>query len=187
MMMSWFIAMQCHWYYSGYQFAWTEDDSLVAAITGSSSFVKPLLMVWDTDKREFYPLQNDSELTAKLITTFLLDVSKQKIKPQVAATNYLDLLENFISMTYGVCWTMYVHRPLMTLGTVIMLLLGLYLFLCVPKKPDKKPRPRRNKRSGREKNATETISPDTTDDEPRRRNVNRTSDNNDPIEDAHSN
>ena len=82
---------------------------------------------------------------------------------------------------------MYVHRPLMTLGTVIMLLLGVYLFLCVPKKPDKKPRPRRNKRSGREKNATETISPDTTDDEPRRRNVNRTSDNNDPIEDAHSN
>ena len=82
---------------------------------------------------------------------------------------------------------MYVHRPLMTLGTVIMLLLGLYLFLCVPKKPNKKPRPRRNKRSGRERNTAETISPDTTDDEPRRRNVNRTSDNNDPIEDAHSN
>ena len=74
----------------------------------------------------------------------------------------------------------------MSVATVIMLLLGVYLFLCFPKKPNKKPQPCRNKRSGREKNTVEIVSPDTADDEPRRQNVNRTSDNNDPIEDAHS-
>ena len=85
---------------------------------------------------------------------------------------------------------MYVHRPLLSLVTVIMLLLGTYLFFCGPKKQEgkrRRQRPRRRKEYTRE-TEVENVPAGTAENEPRRRNVNRTNiDNNIDEEDTHAN
>ncbi|XP_065913582.1 protein disulfide-isomerase TMX3-like isoform X2 [Dysidea avara] len=176
-------------FHSGYQFAWTEDDSLITAITGSPPSSKPLLLVWDTEKREFYHFKGDGEFTAKAVTAFLLDVSKQNIKPQPAAANQVRSLEDYISLAYGMCWAMYTHRPILSIMAVIMPLVGIYLFFCGPKKRDpiKRHRPLRNQRQRQrqetDKPSTETIPASTSESQARRRTVDRTSDSN--TEDLH--
>ena len=89
---------------------------------------------------------------------------------------------------------MYIHRPFLSLVTVIMPLLGIYLFLCGPKKkPAKKSRALRNNRQHQRRQEpdraeVETMSAGTPENEARRRNVNRTrNDENDNIEDPYTN
>ena len=87
---------------------------------------------------------------------------------------------------------MYVHRPLLSLVTVIMLLLGIYLFFFGPKKQEgkrRRQRPRQRKEYTRE-TKVENVPAGTAENEPRRRNVNRTNIDNDIddiAEDTHAN
>ena len=78
---------------------------------------------------------------------------------------------------------MYIHRPFLSLVTVIMPLLAIYLLFCGPKKrPAKKSRPLRNRpqhprqESNRAEVDPETVSATASDSGARRRNINRTSD-----------
>lgn len=88
---------------------------------------------------------------------------------------------------------MYIHRPFLSLITVVMPLFGIYLLFCGPKKkPAKKTRVLRNRQHQRRQETdraeVETVSAGTPENEARRRNVNRTSnDDNDNIEDPHTN
>lgn len=82
---------------------------------------------------------------------------------------------------------MYVHRPFLSLFAVMMPLLGVYLLLCGPKKrPAKKRRALRNRQHRQQQESDraqmETIAAGAPENETRRRNVNRTSD--DDIEDT---
>ena len=87
---------------------------------------------------------------------------------------------------------MYVQRPLLSLVTVIMLLLGIYLFFFGPKKQEgkrRRQRPRRRKEYTRE-TEVENVPAGTAENKPRRRNVNRTNIDNDIddiAEDTHAN
>ena len=83
---------------------------------------------------------------------------------------------------------MYVQKPLLSLVTVIMLMLGTYLFFCGPKKKEEKRsrelrKPRRRRQHVNEAEV-ETVPAGTAENEPRRRNVNRTSDDSDTAEDT---
>lgn len=84
---------------------------------------------------------------------------------------------------------MYIHRPFLSLMAVVMPLLGFYLFLCGPKKqPARKPRNRRHQqRQESDRAQVETISAGTPENKARRRDVNRINDDNDNIEDVHTN
>ena len=81
------------------------------------------------------------------------------------------------------------QKPLLSLVTVIMLMLGTYLFFCGPKKKEEKRsrelrKPRRRRQHVNEAEV-ETVPAGTAEnDEPRRRNVNRTSDDSDTAEDT---
>ena len=89
---------------------------------------------------------------------------------------------------------MYTHRPFLSLVTVMMPLLGIYLLLCGPKKKLEKKsrglrsRQRRQRQEELDRGQVENIpAANTPENEARRRNVNRTSEDNDNIEDAHTN
>jgi len=82
---------------------------------------------------------------------------------------------------------MYTHKPILSVMTVIMPLVGIYLFFCGPKKRDtvKRRRPLRSyqrHRQRQEKNE-ETIPVTTSESQVRRRTKDRTSDSN--TEDLH--
>ena len=88
---------------------------------------------------------------------------------------------------------MYIHRPFLSLVTLMMPLLGIFLLFCGPKKkPARKSRTLHNRQRQRRQESdgaeVETVSAGTPENQPRRRNVNRTSnDDNDDIEDPHTN
>lgn len=78
---------------------------------------------------------------------------------------------------------MYIHRPFLSLMTVMMPLLGIYLLLCNPKKqPTRKPRALRNRQRRREPDRAQVETIAASENEARRRNVNRTSDDNGNVE-----